>query len=768
MLLRTRTYKLKTIIIFIVAITVVVSYTAAAMVLYVNTSDFLKEKVINSSYSNALQISKKVEMCFSEVENLTKRISTSNDLKEYIKEYYQRKHIPFDKVYLTEKLSWGDWYLLYIEELESGNSSRKFITFYIVLTFLISVLISAIVSKFTLNRLIEPINSLVNNIRKYKSNEDTGTFLSIKTGKYGMRERILLYYFMVVIIPLVFFVFSYILFSKSTIQNEIIESEKTAFSQTAENISLLMGGKLKAISSMCFDKSIQNALVEEKEKIETGQLYQVLNNYMLLTNGYDDISIINMNGDTILSTYNNKNYNSDSELLKWNDKTDIIFWQNTRKDELGRFVFSVVIRVRGADLDPVYDRFLLKHIGNIVINIDESELEQLYRDIYLKSNADIFIIDKNGTVVSSIDDNLIGLTYRELVNTKYSDYHPVIAFSEEIDGTPWILVGNYDYYSVMDEFRYILYPSAFILIIIVLFLIIITYEISYRLVSRLSKINKAMSEVNYGVLPNELPRNSNITEIEELALTFNDMVTRIDSLIDDLIITKNQQKRLETEKRDVEIYALQSQIKPHFLCNTLESIRCLIKEKRETDALDMLKDLSDLFKYGISKVEGLIPIGQELAHAAAYTRIMNKRFVNMKFVWHIDDNAKRFLTPKMILQPVIENSINHGLVPRNSQGEISIYCEITDNSIIFRVADNGVGMEETRLLEVENNLKSSKSNRVGLENVYKRLKLCFGDETDIIIDSTEKIGTSVTIKIPKVNEGNYESLKCRYNFIHFP
>ncbi|HHV60700.1 MAG TPA: sensor histidine kinase [Clostridiaceae bacterium] len=767
--MRTRTYKLKTIIIFIVAITVVVSYTAAAMVLYVNTSDFLKEKVINSSYSNALQISKKVEMCFSEVENLTKRISTSNDLKEYIKEYYQRKHIPFDKVYLTEKLSWGDWYLLYIEELESGNSSRKFITFYIVLTFLISVLISAIVSKFTLNRLIEPINSLVNNIRKYKSNEDTGTFLSIKTGKYGMRERILLYYFMVVIIPLVFFVFSYILFSKSTIQNEIIESEKTAFSQTAENISLLMGGKLKAISSMCFDKSIQNALVEEKEKIETGQLYQVLNNYMLLTNGYDDISIINMNGDTILSTYNNnKNYNSDSELLKWNDKTDIIFWQNTRKDELGRFVFSVVIRVRGADLDPVYDRFLLKHIGNIVINIDESELEQLYRDIYLKSNADIFIIDKNGTVVSSIDDNLIGLTYRELVNTKYSDYHPVIAFSEEIDGTPWILVGNYDYYSVMDEFRYILYPSAFILIIIVLFLIIITYEISYRLVSRLSKINKAMSEVNYGVLPNELPRNSNITEIEELALTFNDMVTRIDSLIDDLIITKNQQKRLETEKRDVEIYALQSQIKPHFLCNTLESIRCLIKEKRETDALDMLKDLSDLFKYGISKVEGLIPIGQELAHAAAYTRIMNKRFVNMKFVWHIDDNAKRFLTPKMILQPVIENSINHGLVPRNSQGEISIYCKITDNSIIFRVADNGVGMEETRLLEVENNLKSSKSNRVGLENVYKRLKLCFGDETDIIIDSTEKIGTSVTIKIPKVNEGNYESLKCRYNFIHFP
>jgi two-component system sensor histidine kinase YesM len=187
------------------------------------------------------------------------------------------------------------------------------------------------------------------------------------------------------------------------------------------------------------------------------------------------------------------------------------------------------------------------------------------------------------------------------------------------------------------------------------------------------------------------------------------------------------------------------------LCNTLESIRCLVKEKREVDALEMLKDLSDLFRYGISIVENLIPISQELAHAAAYTRIMGKRFVNIKYNWEIEDQAGQFLTPKMILQPIIENSIYHGFIPNTSQGEISIYCASNKDCIIFRVTDNGVGIEETKLREIRDNLKSSKSNRVGLENVYKRLKLCFGDKTDMSIDSTGQNGTLVTITIPKVD-----------------
>lgn len=931
MFFKKNSFKIKTIIFSIALIIVVFSFSITAVVLYSNTSDFIKEKITNSSYSNLSQISKKIEMSFSEVENVTKRIAESNVLKEYLDQYNSKKHIAFENVYLTKqinnflknskvyaegiidsilfvtpeehfyvgenrykdhvsinyntltdssfyksmsenpakpfllyldddlienddiytsmdnvlvkgntlfvlksvfnnqtygivlikinddwinsileensltaiidnksilwkgeqvgdipvgsiiskmsnkdegviegpdkqrmfynKLSWGEWYLLYFEYLPSGIQQLKSIGNYIILSFIISILISVGISKFTLNKLIEPLNSLTSSVRKYKSKDDADTFISIKKDKYSIRERILFYYFMVIIIPLAFFVFSYFLFSKNIIQNELLQSEQTAFNQTSENISLYMEKKLKAISSMSYDRTIQNALVSEQENLNSNKLYQVVNSYMLLANGYDDININNINGKRILSTYNNnKDYHStESKLAAWSVNSDKIGWRNSRKDELGRFILKIVIKVRGYDLDSHYNKYLLEDIGNIEINLEESELEQFYRDIYLKSNAKIMIVDNQERVVSSIDKSLIGSSYTNLKRDK-SLNQSVITFEKAIDNTPWILVGEYDYKAILNEFTQILYYVGFILIIIVLFLIIVSFEISYRLASSLTRVNKAMTEVAHGDLSYGVSENSRISEIAELASTFNEMMTRIDMLIDDLIITKNKQQRLEMEKRDVEIYALQSQIKPHFLCNTLESIRCLVKEKSETSAIEMLKDLSDLFRYGISKVENLIPIEQELAHAAAYTRIMSKRFKNISFKWELEDEANAYYTPKMLLQPVIENAIYHGIVPHIPHGEINISCKLSEDSIIFKISDNGVGICKIKLDELNEQLERGESNRIGINNVYKRLKLYFGSKAALDIESIQQKGTTVTIVIPKIDHDYFIQL----------
>lgn len=480
---------------------------------------------------------------------------------------------------------------------------------------------------------------------------------------------------------------------------------------------------------------------------------------MLLANGYDDININNINGKRILSTYNNnKDYHStESKLAAWSVNSDKIGWRNSRKDELGRFILKIVIKVRGYDLDSHYNKYLLEDIGNIEINLEESELEQFYRDIYLKSNAKIMIVDNQERVVSSIDKSLIGSSYANLKRDK-SLNQSVITFEKAIDNTPWILVGEYDYKAILNEFTQILYYVGFILIIIVLFLIIVSFEISYRLASSLTRVNKAMTEVAHGDFSYGVSENSRISEIAELASTFNEMMTRIDMLIDDLIITKNKQQRLEMEKRDVEIYALQSQIKPHFLCNTLESIRCLVKEKSETSAIEMLKDLSDLFRYGISKVENLIPIEQELAHAAAYTRIMSKRFKNISFKWELEDEANAYYTPKMLLQPVIENAIYHGIVPHIPHGEINISCKLSEDSIIFKISDNGVGICKIKLDELNEQLERGESNRIGINNVYKRLKLYFGSKAALDIESIQQKGTTVTIVIPKIDHDYFIQL----------
>lgn len=913
-------FKIKTIISMIAMIIAVLSYSTVAVVLYQSSTGFLKEKITSASFSNLSQISKKIEMSLSEIENLTKRITTSHVLHDLLLQYDQRKHIPFDNrnlsreissflnnakeyadgvdsvlilmpddhfyvsendnkdhehidydtllmvahfnqlisnpqrpslIHLNEdvlhhqneltskdniltkgstlftsaiklddqvnaivvikinedwikgildekyqvailngkdvlwkgtqidlpfveenfpdvvgnegmlgetgtgkerviykKLSWDDWYLFYFENLESSTNRLKIIGTLILIFFVISVLTSFAISRLTLKRVIEPLNQLSDNVRRYKNNDEQDPDFSIKKDKYSMRDRILVYFLSVILVPLSLFIGAYFIFSQKIIREELIYAEATAFHQTTENISLFIENKLKAISSMNYDRTIQDAMVTEPDELNPDMLYEVVNGYMLLTNGYDDITFYNIHQERILSTYNNNHeyQNEIDSLPNNNDKK--IKWLPVRKDALGRNILGIAIEVTGSNLDTSYHQYLLKNIGYIFLRLDESDLEQIYRDIYVKSNASVHMIDASSTIISSVDESLIGLPYQQLKDVPENRSNSLI-FNEAIDGTPWFLTAEYDYQEIYDDFMRILHYSGFFLLVIVLFLVIASYEIAFRIANSITRFNHILSDTKADMSLEYFPSNSRISEVYELAVTFNEMVTRIDTLIDDLILSKNKQNRLETEKKDAEILALQSQIQPHFLCNTLESIRCLVKEKKETAATEMLKDLSDLFRYGISKVENLIDIRQELSHAAAYTRIMKKRFENIQFDFEIDEAVNDYQTPKMVLQPIIENAIYHGLAPRKSQGSIKISCREEEETILFSVADDGVGMDSNALIQLKDRLLQSHSNRIGLENVQKRLKLYFGEKADIQIDSDTK-GTTVKLTIPKL------------------
>lgn len=918
---KNKRFGIKTIISVVAMVVSVLSFSITAIILYKNTAGFLKDKVTSASLSNLSQISKKIEMSFAEIENLTKRITISNVLRGHILQYSQRKHLPFDNRYISQeitnflinakeyadgvdsifivtpedhfyvsenpyrdheridydtlltvplfkqlrnhperpfllyldedvfihnkemtskdniltrgsalfasaiilddqtsaiviikinddwikgilnenyqaaildgknilwkgaqvdtpsmenafpaitgnegvaedagasterafykKLSWGEWYLVYFEDLKSSTNRLKGIGNLVLISFIISMGMSFAISRLTIKKLIEPMNHLIHNVRRYRSNDEQDPDLRIKRDKFSMRDRILVYYFSVILVPLSLMIATYFVFSQQIIHDELINTEATAFNQTAENISLFIEKKLKAISSMNYDRTIQDALVKEQHELNRDVLYEVVNGYMLLTNGYDDISFYNKNHERILSTYNNnKAYQGEIDNLPVSND-EKIKWLSVDKDELGRNILGIVIEVNGYDLDTSYRDYLLKNIGYIALRLDESDLEQIYRDIYVKSNANVNMVDETNTIISSVDKSRIGLLNEPMRDGFLEHRSGSLTFTEPIHGTPWRLTAEYDYQEIYDDFLQILYYSGSILFIIVIFLIIVSYEISFRVSNSIARFNQILTDAKDDMDLQYFPNNSRISEVYELATTFNEMVTRIDTLIDDLILSKNKQNRLQTEKRDAEILALQSQIKPHFLCNTLESIRCLVKEKKEIPATEMLKDLSDLFRYGISKVENLIHIQQELSHAAAYTRIMKKRFENIQFDFEIDEDVYDYQAPKMVLQPIIENAIYHGLVPQKSQGMIKISCRAEKNTILFIVADDGVGMDGNALSQLRERLRQSHSNRIGLDNVQKRLKLYFGEKACIQIDSDSK-GTTVTIKIPKL------------------
>ena len=238
-------------------------------------------------------------------------------------------------------------------------------------------------------------------------------------------------------------------------------------------------------------------------------------------------------------------------------------------------------------------------------------------------------------------------------------------------------------------------------------------------------------------------------EIDALSDSFEHMVIRNQKLMEKV-------RQEEISLRKTELKALQAQINPHFLYNTLDAIAWLCEEERNEDAVKMVNALARLFRISISRGHELIPIEKELQHAQSYLQIQNFRYKNQfMYSFDVDETCLSYLCNKITLQPIIENAIYHGMDRMVDEGMIKIGIHQDPNRIIFTVEDNGVGMTEEQCREV---LKKEPGDRagIGIKNVNDRIKIYFGDEYGLTIQSELDVGTCVTITMPKVTERSYE------------
>ena len=223
------------------------------------------------------------------------------------------------------------------------------------------------------------------------------------------------------------------------------------------------------------------------------------------------------------------------------------------------------------------------------------------------------------------------------------------------------------------------------------------------------------------------------------------MVVRIQKLMEKV-------RQEEITLRKTELKALQAQINPHFLYNTLDAIAWLCEDGRSQDAEDMVTSLAKLFRISISKGHELITIEKEIQHAESYLRIQKFRYKN-QFTYHfdVDEECLGYLCNKITLQPIIENAIYHGINRMVDEGEILIEVHQDQDDIILAVEDNGVGMTEEQCQEI---MKKERGDRtgIGIKNVNDRIKIYFGEEYGLSITSELDEGTRVTIRMPKVTE----------------
>ena len=238
-------------------------------------------------------------------------------------------------------------------------------------------------------------------------------------------------------------------------------------------------------------------------------------------------------------------------------------------------------------------------------------------------------------------------------------------------------------------------------------------------------------------------------ELMMLSDSFDHMVRRIQKLME-------QVRQEEITLRKTELKALQAQINPHFLYNTLDAIAWLCEEGRNKDAEDMVTSLAKLFRISISKGHELITIEKEIQHAQSYLRIETFRYKNQfTYTFDVDENCLGYLCNKITLQPIIENAIYHGLNRMVDEGEITIRIREDGDDIILSVEDNGIGMTEEQCQEI---LRKEPGDRtgIGIKNVNDRIKIYFGEEYGLTIASELDEGTCVDIRMPKVEKGDYD------------
>lgn len=239
-----------------------------------------------------------------------------------------------------------------------------------------------------------------------------------------------------------------------------------------------------------------------------------------------------------------------------------------------------------------------------------------------------------------------------------------------------------------------------------------------------------------------LPVDTSIAELKTLDRNFDKMAGRITSLME-----KQRQDQQSLHRAELEL--LQAQINPHFLYNTLDSIAILAESQREEDVVNMVTSLSTFFRNSLNRGEDIISLRAELIQAKSYLEIQQIRYSDiLTYSISLPEEIQDVTVPKLILQPLIENALYHGIKNRRGRGVIQITVEKQNDDILLQVRDNGAGMTEEQLQRLQAGVYEEHHSGLGLKNVHQRIRLYCGEPYGLTFESKQGIGTTVTVLLP--------------------
>ena len=395
----------------------------------------------------------------------------------------------------------------------------------------------------------------------------------------------------------------------------------------------------------------------------------------------------------------------------------------------------------------------------VSLDLSFSSLSSAINNVGIGSRGYCFLLDSDGNLVYHPQQQLI---YADLKSENTADLAgmadgvydngTVITCVKSVGDSGWRVVGVSYVDELVDRNMSEMVRLSLMLGVLVLVAAVLTSWVLSNLLGRpLRGLAQAMERFETDADHFTYHPVGGTREVQELSASFSHMVVRIQQLM----VTVRQE---EINLRKTELKALQAQINPHFLYNTLDSIAWMCEQGQNADAVQMVHALARLFRISISKGHELIPIAKEIEHAESYLQIQKYRYKNrFSYDFQVDPSCLDYLCNKITLQPIIENAINHGLDLLVEEGHIQVEVKPDGDDIVFRVIDDGVGMSPEQVQAIMNQ-KPKDHTGIGIRNVNDRLKIYFGKQYGLRIESVPDEGTCVEIRMPKVRqEDGYET-----------
>ncbi|WP_026674497.1 cache domain-containing sensor histidine kinase [Alkalihalobacterium bogoriense] len=400
-----------------------------------------------------------------------------------------------------------------------------------------------------------------------------------------------------------------------------------------------------------------------------------------------------------------------------------------------------------------------KNLGTIAIAIEVSFLKDVVHKLNADEKASIWMMDHTGRIIYHTNPDLIGTIdvhsydYPKIngsFRTKKEEKTRLISI-DHLEQENWVLVHSVYVRHLTERTDLVRNITVMIFIILVLISTGLAILLSWNVSSPLQRLARSMKLVEKGNFNVDLSVERQ-DEVGMIANSTNKMIKEIRELI-------REKYHIQLKQKDAELYALQSQINPHFMYNTLETIAMAVEDDEKETVVQMVTILGRMLRFSISNKDDLIPIADEVAHVKDYLTIQKIRFEeSLDFYITEKLNAKDVFTPKFILQPIVENVIKYAIIPgKVTTVEIGIetYTEKCrkQEGVLFTIKDNGSGMNEEVLYNIEQLLLADpmkkRDSRFGLVNVHARIALQFGEGYGLTITS-DTSGTEVTIQIPLI------------------